>query len=153
MRLELVRDWMSRDVVSVRPDSLLPDANRLMLEERIRRLPVVEDGRLLGIITYGDIRAAQPSSASGLGLAEINYLTAQIRVAAVMTRKLVTVSQNATIGQAAELMLNHAIGGLPVLDEKGKLVGILTESDIFRLVVHGWRRAQDQSSTPYTHYG
>lgn len=153
MRLELVRDWMSRDVVTVGPDTPLLEVSSLMSEKRIRRVPVVENGRLLGIITYGDIRAAQPSSARGLDMAEIHARLAQVRAASVMTRRLVTVNQDATIGQAAELMLNHAISGLPVVNEAGKLVGIITESDIFRLVVHGWRRAQDQPSAPYTHYG
>ncbi len=153
MKLELVRDWMSRDVVTVGPDTLLPDANRLMVEKRIRRLPVVENGRLQGILTYGDLRGARPSSASDLDVAEVNYLMSQIRVDQVMTRKVLTIHQDATIGEAAERMLQHAIGSLPVLNEDGDLVGIITESDIFRLVVHDWRRSQDESSTPYTRYG
>ncbi len=153
MRLELVRDWMSREVVTISQGTLLPDANQLMVEKRIRRLPVVENGRLVGILTYGDLRAARPSSASDLDVAEVNYLMAQIQVSQVMTRKVLTIHQDATIGEAAELMLQHAIGGLPVVNESGSLVGIITESDIFRLVVHDWQRAQDDSSTPYTRYG
>ncbi|MCA9934361.1 MAG: CBS domain-containing protein [Ardenticatenaceae bacterium] len=153
MKLELVRDWMSRDVVTVGPDTLLPEANRLMMEKHVRRLPVVGNGRLLGILTYGDIRGAGPSSVSDLDVAEVSYLMGQIKVEQVMSQKLVTIDQDATIGEAAELMLQYAIGGLPVLGPDGALIGIITESDIFRLVVHGWRRTQDDSSTPYTHYG
>lgn len=152
MKLELVRDWMSRDVVTVGLKTPLPKAAQLMAEKRIRRLPVVEHGRLQGILTYGDLRAAQPSSAGDLDVAEVNYLMAQIQVSQIMTRKVLTVDQNATIGEAAELMLQHAIGGLPVVNELGNLVGIITESDIFRLVVHDWRRARDEAATPYSRY-
>ncbi len=143
---------MSRDVVTVGPNMLLPDASQLMMEKRIRRLPVVENGRLQGIVTYGDLRAARPSSVGDLDMAEVNYLMAQIRVSQVMTRKVLTVHQDATIGEAAELMLQHAIGGLPVLDEAGKLAGIITESDIFRLVVYGWQRARNEATIPYSRY-
>ena len=153
MKLELVRDWMSQEVVTVGPDMLLPEANRLMMEKHIRRLPVVSNGRLLGILTYGDVRGAGPSSASDLDMAEVSFLMAQIKVGQVMSRKLITICEDATIGEAAELMLQYAIGGLPVLGPDDTLVGIITESDIFRLVVHDWRRAQDDSPTPYTHYG
>ncbi len=153
MRLELVRDWMSREVVTVTPDTLLPEASRLMTERRIRRLPVVENGRLLGILTYGDVRAVWPSSLTNLDVDEATRLAAQVRVEQVMTRDPVTVSQDATIGHAAELMLRFAISGLPVVNEAKQLVGIITESDIFRLVVHDWRRAQHEPPTPYGRYG
>ncbi len=153
MRLELVRDWMSRQVVTVTPDTLLSEASRLMTERRIRRLPVVENGRLLGILTYGDVRAARPSLLTNPDPDKTTHLMAQIRVAQIMTRDPVTVSQDATIGQAAELMLRFAISGLPVVDEAKRLVGIITESDIFRLVVHGWHRAHDEPPTPYSRYG
>lgn len=148
-----MRDWMSRQVVTVAPDTLLLEASHLMTERRIRRLPVVENGRLLGILTYGDVRAALPSSLSDQEMSGTAHLITQIRVAQVMTHDPITVSQNATIGHAAELMLRYAISGLPVLDEEKRLVGIITESDIFRLVVHDWRKAQDETSTPYSRYG
>lgn len=154
MKLELVRDWMSRDVITVTPETLLPDADRLMVSHVIRRLPVVADGRLVGIVTYGDIRSARPSRASSLSIWELNYLVNRLTVAEIMTRQPITISQDATIGEAAQLMLKNMISGLPVLDNQGNLVGIITESDIFRMVVRDWMKAREGTEAePHARYG
>lgn len=152
MKQELVRDWMSRNVITVPPDATLPEADKLMVSKTIRRLPVVENGRLVGIVTYGDIREARPSAATSLSMWELNYLVSRLKVSELMTRDPITVSQDATIGEAAQLLLRHMIGGLPVVDNKGKLVGIITESDIFRMVVRDWVESQKQEPEPYAHY-
>ncbi len=152
MKLELVRDWMTSKVITVTTDTTLADAARLMETKMIRRLPVMEDGRLAGIVTYGDIREAQPSAATSLSIWELNYLLAKLRIAEIMTRDVITVSQNATIGEAAKLMLDHQISGLPVVDHHGDLVGIITESDIFRLVVRDWSIRELATAEPYAHY-
>ncbi|NJM97549.1 MAG: CBS domain-containing protein [Phormidesmis sp. RL_2_1] len=153
MRLELVKDWMSRDLITAVPNMGLLDADALMRDNNIRRLPVVENGRLVGIVTYGDIREARPSAASSLSTWEMNYLLASLNLAEVMTRQPKSISPEATIGQAADLMLTHRISGLPVVDNRGSLVGIITESDIFRMVAHQWRQAvEEDSPKPYTHY-
>ena len=140
MKKELVKNWMSKDVITLKPDATLPDAHKLMMEEEIRRLPVVDDnGRLLGIVTLGDIRGAEPSTATNLSVWELNYLLASCTLDKIMTAKPFTISVEATIGQAARLMLENRISGLPVVDDDGKLVGIITESDIFSMVVvHEW---------------
>lgn len=153
MRLELVRDWMSRDVIVVGPDMLLAEADRLMMTHTIRRLPVVENGRLIGMLTYGDIRGTRPSTAHSMNAVETQYLTTQPIVAEAMTTGPVTVLQDVTVGEAAQLMLKHRIGGLPVVDAAGELVGIITESDIFRLVVRDWQRSETDSSEPFAYYG
>ena len=153
MRLELVKDWMSREVITVSPDASLPEVSGLLTEHRIRRLPVVDNGRLLGIVTFGDVRAARPSSVNTLDVAEMNYLLAQIKVRAFMSEHPVTIEPEATIGAAAQVMLQKSISGLPVVTPAGALVGIITESDIFRMVVHDWIRQRDETSEPYTHYG
>ncbi|MEW5986356.1 MAG: CBS domain-containing protein [Chloroflexota bacterium] len=140
MKQELVKDWMSYDVTTVTPDTTLPEAHRLMSEKRIRRLPVLEDGRLVGIVTYGDIRGAEPSEATSLSIWELNYLVSRLRVEEIMTREPLTTRPEATVGEAAQVMLKNKISGLPVLTSDGKLVGIITESDIFRLVAHEWIR-------------
>jgi len=153
MKLELVRDWMTHDVVTVTPDVTLPRADELMVAHTIRRLPVVTaDGRLVGIVTYGDIRSARPSRASSLSIWEANYLLARLPVAEIMTKIPVTVSQDATIGEAAYLMLQNMISGLPVVDNQGGLVGIITESDIFRMVVRDWMHTRGEPLQPYAHY-
>jgi len=130
----IVRNWMSKKVLTVEPRTPIAEAYRLMKEKRVRRLPVVERGRLVGIVTLGDVREASPSSATSLSIWELNYLWAQLTVDRVMKTRLVTISPEATIRDAARLMLEHRIGGLPVV-EGSEIVGIITESDIFRMLV------------------
>jgi CBS domain-containing protein len=142
MKQELVRDWMTRDVVTITPDTTLSEAHRLMVDKHIRRLPVLKKGLLAGIVTLGDVRGAEPSGATSLSIWEVNYLLSRLKIEEIMMRHLLTISPNATIGQAAEMMLEHKVSGLPVVDEAKKLVGIITESDIFRLVVRAWRQGE-----------
>ncbi len=140
MKQELVGDWMTREVITISPDTSLAEAHKLMQEKRIRRLPVVEHDRIVGIVTLGDVRGAEPSQASSLSIWEMNDLLAKLKVAEVMTRHPMTIGQNASIGEAARLMLDHKFSGLPVVDEAVHLVGIITESDIFRLVASEWSK-------------
>ncbi|MCA9942674.1 MAG: CBS domain-containing protein [Ardenticatenaceae bacterium] len=143
MKKELVRNWMTQDVITVKPSTILPEAHQIMMDEEIRRLPVVDDkGILLGIITLGDVRGAQPSPATSLSIWELNYLLSSLTVDKIMTPKPMTISADATIGAAARTMLEHRISGLPVVDKDGRLMGIITESDIFSMVViHEWSEA------------
>jgi len=152
MRLELVKDWMTRDVITASTNLGLLDADALMRQHNIRRLPVLENGRLVGIVTHGDIREAKPSAATSLSTWEMNYLLANLTLDKVMTKAPQFISPEATIGEAADIMLTFKISGLPVVDTAGNLVGIITESDIFRMVAHNWRQGQDDSPRPYTHY-
>ncbi len=138
MQHALVRDWMTTTVITVSPETTLPEAHRLMTGRRIRRLPVVEDDRLVGIVTRGDIRGAEASDAASLSIWELNYLLSRLKVGEIMTPDPITIAPDAAIGQAAGDMLQHKISSLPVLDADGRLVGIITESDIFRLVVRAW---------------
>jgi acetoin utilization protein AcuB len=140
MKQQLVKDWMTREVVTITPKTTLPEAHRLMTEKHIRRLPVVENGHLVGIVNRGDVRGAEPSGATSLSIWEVNYLLSRLKVEELMTRRPVSIHQGATIGEAAELMLEHKISGLPVLDGNEQLVGIITESDIFRMIVDAWRQ-------------
>jgi CBS domain-containing protein len=131
----LVKDWMSSPVVMARPDLPLSKAHMLMKDHQIRRLPVVDEGKLLGIITIGDVREASPSDATTLSIWELNYLWAQLTVEKVMTRHVRTVHPDDSMIDVAEVMLKHKISGLPVVDEAGLVVGMITESDIFRMLV------------------
>lgn len=153
MRLELVRDWMSREVATVDPETPVTEAGHILVEKTIRRLPVVADGKLVGIVTYGDLRSARPAAPADADVLELNYLLSQLSVADVMTDNPITVGEDETIGRAAQLMLNNMIGGLPVVNSAGDLVGIITESDIFRLVVRDWMHSADDESEPYAYYG
>ena len=109
-----------------------------MKEHGIRRLPVVEDNKLVGIITIGDVREASPSDATTLSIWELNYLWSQLTAEKIMTRKVLTVHPTTPILDAAELMLNQKVSGLPVVNEHGEVVGMITESDIFKMLV-AWR--------------
>lgn len=133
-RRHFVQDWMTPDPITIDPRTTVPEAGRLMKECNIRRLPVVEAGRLVGIVTLGDIREASPSDATSLSIYELNYLIARLTVGEIMSRDPISIAPDTSIEAAARLMLEHKIGGLPVVDGS-KVVGIITESDIFRLLV------------------
>lgn len=130
-----VKDWMTSPVLTVRPTVSISEAHKLMKEHGVRRLVVVDDQKVAGIITIGDVREASPSDASTLSIWELNYLWAQLTVENVMTSKVMTITPDTSINQAAQLMLDKKVSGLPVLDEHHQLVGIITESDIFRMIV------------------
>lgn len=139
MKKELVKEWMTANPVCATTHTTLPEALQLMQERRIRRLPIVEHGRIVGIVTRGDLRGAQPSEATSLSIFEIHYLVGRITLDRLMSKNVITVSPNTTVGEAASLMLKNKIAGLPVI-ENGQVVGILTESDVFRMVVSRWEK-------------
>lgn len=130
-----VSEWMTSTVLSTRRNTSISSAHQLMRENNIRRLPVVEDGKLLGIITIGDVREASPSDATTLSIWELNYLWAQLTVEKIMTRNVYTVKPDTLMLDAAEMMLEYKVSGLPVLNEQEEVIGIITESDIFRMLV------------------
>jgi CBS domain-containing protein len=111
-----------------------------MRTKGIRRLPVVIHNKVVGIVTLGDIRGAEPSQATSLSVWEVNHLLAKLKVSEIMTRNPATIQETANIGEAAQLMLEKKFSGLPVVDEQSHLVGIITESDIFRLVAREWSK-------------
>jgi CBS domain-containing protein len=131
----LVRDWMTHSVISITPEASISSAHQIMKEHGIRRLPVLVDDKLVGIVTYGDVREASPSDATTLSIWELNYLWAQLIVDKIMTRKVLTVQTNTPILDAAQLMLDRKVSGLPVMDSQNRVVGMITESDIFRMLV------------------
>jgi CBS domain-containing protein len=146
MKTALVKDWMTPDPVCGTPDMTLPDAHKLMKDHKIRRLPVVDKhGKLVGIVTRGDVRGAEPSEATSLSIFEIHYLLSKLTLERIMTKNPVAVAKNTTIREAADVMLKHKIAGLPVV-EYDRVVGIITESDIFRLVVNMWTQ-EEQGAT------
>ena len=135
MSTRIVREWMTPHVVVITPETTLPDAHKLMQEHGIRRLPVVKDGRLVGIVTLSDVREAKPSDATSLSIWEMNYLLAKLTVKQIMSSPVITTAPETGVGEAAKTMLDSKISALPVVDRAGKLVGIITESDVFRMLV------------------
>lgn len=130
-----VQDWMTNRVISVSPTTSISNAHQIMKENGVRRLVVLEHDQLVGIITIGDVREASPSDATTLSIWELNYLWAQLTVEKVMTRDVSTIHADQPILDAAQIMLDQKISGLPVLDDHNHVVGMLTESDIFRMLV------------------
>ncbi|MFZ2087088.1 MAG: CBS and ACT domain-containing protein [Desulfobaccales bacterium] len=132
----LVKDWMSKDPITITDDTSMMKAIHLMKQNRFRRLPVLSEGRLVGIVSDRDLKEASPSKATTLDVHELYYLLAELQVKDIMTRDPVTVSPEDTVERAAQVMLENTISGLPVVDEAGKVVGILTQSDVFRAFMH-----------------
>lgn len=130
-----VKEWMTSPVLTVAPATSISTAHQMMKEYGVRRLVVVDKNKIVGIITIGDVREASPSDASTLSIWELNYLWAQLTVEKVMSSKVLFVRPEDPIAEAARLMLEQKISGLPVIDQQERLVGMITESDIFRMLV------------------
>jgi len=126
-----VSEWMTPAPITVAPSAPIPKVQELMVHRRIRHLPVIEDGRLVGIITDRDVRTVQPSPASSLTVREMNYLLERLTVRAVMSRPVLTVGPHESLAVALRLMLENRIGGLPVVDGE-RVLGILTAVDLLR---------------------
>ncbi len=132
----LIREWMTQDVITVTPDTSMMKASKILKENRIRRLPVVDaEGRLIGIVSDRDIKEASPSKATTLDMHELYYLLSEIKVKDIMTRDPFTVRADDTVETVALNMIEKRIGGLPVVDDAGKLVGIISDSDVFKVLI------------------
>jgi acetoin utilization protein AcuB len=141
----LVHEWMTATVYTVLPNTPISTAHKIMKDKHVRRLPVMGEHGIIGLITLGDIREASPSNATTLSIWELNYLWSQLAVDRIMTTRLITIGPDEPILNAADLMLKHKISGIPVIKNKA-LVGIVTESDIFRMLVKS-RKPTDQLVT------
>ena len=130
----LVGERMTHPVIVVHPDTPVPEALTVMRREKIRRLPVLEDGQLVGIVTDRDLLHASASSATTLSVWELNYLLSKLTVERVMTTDLLTVTEDTPIEEAARLMADHKIGGLPVM-RGSEVVGMVTETNLFRILL------------------
>lgn len=130
----LVRDWMTADPATVEPRTPVMEADQILREGGFRRLPVLSNGKLVGIVTERDLKAAAPSKATSLSVYELNYLISRLLVRDIMVSPVRTIEADETVEQAALLMEELKVSGLPVL-EKGSLVGILTVSDVLKAVI------------------
>ena len=140
MRLEgprmRVDKWMTPKVITLKATDSLSAAIHLMKEKKIRRIPVVNgDGKLVGIVSDRDLKDVSPSRATTLDIWELHYVLDKLKIGDIMTKKPVTVTPDTPIERAAQIMMDKRVEGLPVLDAKGNMVGILTEGDVFRALV------------------
>ena len=130
----LVGERMSHPIISVAPDMAVMDALDMMRRERIRRAPVIHDGKLVGIVSEKNLLNASPSSATLLSVWEVSYLVSKIKVKDVMTKQVLTTTEDTPIEEAALILIDNKIGGLPVITD-GKVVGIITETDLFKIML------------------
>jgi acetoin utilization protein AcuB len=129
-----VGERMSHPVISVSPDTSIHDALAMFRKEHIRRAPVIKDGKMVGIVSERDLLNASPSPVTSLSVWEVNYLVSKVTVKQVMTKKVKTVDVDTPIEEAARMMADSKIGGLPVT-ESGNVVGIITETDLFKILL------------------
>lgn len=131
----LVRNWMSKNVVTINEDDSMQDAMKLMKQHNIRMLPVLKDGKLVGVVTDRDLKRASASDATTLDVHELLYLISKIKVKNIMSKNPIAVSPDLTVEETAELLLNNKISGAPVVDDQGKVVGTITQTDLFRVLI------------------
>lgn len=132
----LIRNWMTREVITVTPETSMLKASKLMKEHDIRRLPVVDtENHVVGIVSDRDIKDASPSKATTLDMHELYYLLSELKIKSIMTPNPTTVSPTDTVECVAILMEEHGYGGVPVVDNDGKLVGIISDHDVFKVLI------------------
>jgi len=129
----LVGERMTKDPVVIHDDTPIDEAMKVMRDNKVRRLPVLnKKGALVGIVSERDLLYASPSPATSLSIYELHYLLSKIKVASVMTKEVITVTEDTPLEEAARIMADNKIGGLPVVSD-GELMGIITETDLFKI--------------------
>lgn len=131
----LVKNWMSKNVVTVDENESMSKTIKIMKEHGIRMLPVMKKGALVGVITDRDLKRASASDATTLEVHELLYLLTKIKVKSIMTKNPVTVGPDLTVEETAEILQAHDISGTPVVDARGKVVGTITQKDLFRVLI------------------
>ncbi|ACB10006.1 MULTISPECIES: CBS and ACT domain-containing protein [Thermotoga] len=131
----LVKDFMTRNPITIAPETSFSEALKLMKQNKIKRLIVMKDEKIVGIVTEKDLLYASPSKATTLNIWELHYLLSKLKIEEIMTKDVVTVNENTPIEDAARIMEEKDISGLPVVDDAGHLVGIITQTDIFKVFV------------------
>jgi acetoin utilization protein AcuB len=131
----LVKNWMSKAVVKIDVEDSMQQALKLMKENNIRMLPVMKRGKLVGVVTDRDLKSASASDATTLDVHELLYLISKIKVKEIMTPDPLTVPEDFTIEEAADLLMKNKISGVPVLSPRGEVVGTITMTDLARVIV------------------
>ncbi|MFC1821887.1 CBS and ACT domain-containing protein [Thermodesulfobacteriota bacterium] len=131
----LVKNWMSKIVITVDKDDSMLDATNLLKKHDIRMLPVMKKGKLVGVITDRDLKRASASDATTLEVHELLYLLSRIKIGDIMTTDPVTVPFDYSIEETAEILLENKISGVPVVDHEGQAVGTITQTDIFKALI------------------
>jgi acetoin utilization protein AcuB len=131
----LVKNWMSKNVITVDVNDSMQDAMKHLKEHDIHMLPVLIKGKLIGIVTDRDLKKASASDATTLEIHELLYLLTKIKVKDIMTRDVITVPPDYTVEETAQVLQKNRISGAPVVDADGQLVGTITQTDLFRVLI------------------
>ncbi len=131
----LVKEWMAKSPLVIEENTSIIKATQLMKENKIRRIPVVKDGRLVGIVTDRDLKDATPSKTTTLDMHELYYLLSEIKVKDIMTSNPITLRETDSVERAAAIMLKDKISGLPVANDDNEVVGIITQTDILKVMI------------------
>lgn len=129
-----VQNWMTSNVITVDPETSILKVSKILKENKIKRLPVLKDGKLLGMITDEDVKEASPSMATTLTAEELYHLLAETKAKDIMKSNPTTIRPDQTVEVAALKMLEHKVTGIPVVSDKGELVGIISQGDVFRVL-------------------
>ena len=132
----IIKEWMTADVITVDPETSMMRAAKLMKEKGIRRLPVVDDkGKVVGMLSDRDVKEASPSKATTLDVHELYYLLSEIKVKNIMTPNPITIRETDTVVKCAAIMHDKKISGIPVLNGQDELVGIMTQNEVYRVLL------------------
>lgn len=131
----LVSNWMSKNIITVDENDSMQDAMKLLKENDIRMLPVMKKGKLVGVVTDRDLKRASASDATTLEIHELLYLLTRIKVKNIMTKEVITVPPDFTVEETALVLQENKISGAPVVDSRGKVVGTITQTDLFRVLI------------------
>ncbi len=131
----LIRNFMTKHVITIDAEESMPKAIQLLKQHKINMMPVMHEGKLVGVVTDRDLKEASPSQATDLEVHELKYLLDKIKIKNIMTREVITVPPDLTIEETAEILLNYDISGAPVIDDQGEMVGIITSSDLYKALI------------------
>lgn len=131
----LIKEWMTKNPIVIDEYTSIMKANQLMKENGIRRIPVVKNNKIVGIVSDRDIKEAAPSKATSLDVHELYYLLSEIKIKDIMTANPITINDHDSVEKAAVIMLENKISGLPVLDAESNVVGMITQTDVFKVMI------------------
>jgi len=131
----LVRDWMSTNVITIESTEPMQQAINLLMEHHVSMLPVMEEGKLVGIVTDRDLKRASPSDATLMDIQHVLYHLSRLEVGAIMSRYPITIADDFTMEEAAEVLLNNGISGAPCVDKDGRITGVITKNDMFKAFI------------------
>jgi acetoin utilization protein AcuB len=131
----LIRNFMTKNVITIDADETMPKAVQLLKQHKINMIPVTHQGKLVGVISDRDLKKASPSEATDLDTHELKYLLNKIKIKDIMAQKVVTVPPDYTIEETAEVLMNQDISGAPVVNDQGQMEGIITSTDLYKALI------------------